>query len=71
MAVSGVVLGIFLAITGRFIAGAAARMRAAAARKRLKSAVAGVAERLVVEPVEVEVSRLQSFNAALRAARGA
>jgi hypothetical protein len=71
MAVSGVVLGIFLAITGRFIAAAAARMRAAAARKRLKSAVAGVAERFVVEPVEVEISRLQAFNAALRAARGA
>jgi hypothetical protein len=31
--------------------------------------VAAVADRLVVEPVEVEVSRLKSFNAALKSAR--
>ncbi|QCB97208.1 ABC transporter [Arthrobacter sp. PAMC25564] len=47
----------------------AARSRGAAARKRLKSAIAGVAAELVVEPVELEVSRLESFNRALAAAR--
>lgn len=68
MIAGGVVLGVFLAITGKFIAGAGARLRAAAARKKLNSAVAAVADRLVVEPVDVEVRRLKSFNAALKSA---
>jgi hypothetical protein len=70
MIACGVVLGIFLALTGRFIAAAAANARAARARKRLNAAVAAVAQELVVEPVEVEVSRLAAFNAALKAAAG-
>jgi GTP-binding protein EngB required for normal cell division len=69
MIFGGVVLGIFLAITGRLIAAVAARIRAVAARRRLKSAVTAVAERGVVEPVEAEISRLRSFTAALKAAR--
>jgi hypothetical protein len=48
-----------------------ARVRAARARKRLTAAVGGVAGDLVVKPVEVEVSRLAAFNAALKAAGGA
>ncbi|MFB9654283.1 GTPase [Pseudarthrobacter oxydans] len=68
MIAGGVVLGIFLAITGRFIAAAAANLRAARARKRLKAAVAAVAQELVVEPVELEVSRHAAFDAALRTA---
>jgi O-antigen ligase len=64
----GAVLGIVLAIAAKVIAGAAAGLRAAAARKKLNAAVAAVADRLVVEPVEVEVSRLKSFNAALKTA---
>lgn len=64
----GAVLGIVLAMAGKVIAGAAARLRAAAARKKLNAAVAAAADRLVVEPVEVEVSRLKSFNAALKSA---
>ena len=68
MIAGGVVLGIVLAIAGKFIAGAAAGLRAAAARKKLNAAVAAVADRLVVEPVEIEVSRLKSFNAALKSA---
>ncbi|MET4143440.1 GTPase [Arthrobacter sp. UYCo732] len=70
MIASGVVLGIFLATTGRFIGAGAARARAARARKRLRAAVGEVARELVVEPVEVEVTRLSSFNAALKAAGG-
>lgn len=71
MIAGGAVLGIFLAITAKFITAAAARLRAAAARKRLRSAVADVARKLVVEPVEVEISRLKSFNAAVKAAAAA
>jgi hypothetical protein len=67
MIAGGAVLGIVLAVAGKFIAGAAAGLRAAA-RKKLNAAVAAVANRLVVEPVEVEVSRLKSFNAALKSA---
>lgn len=70
MIAAGVVLGIFLALTGKFIGAGVARARAAKARKRLRAAVGEVAGDLVVEPVEVEVSRLVSFNAALKAADG-
>ena len=69
MIAGGALLGIVLAVLAKFIAGAAARARGAAARKRLKASVAAVAEDLVVEPVELEVSRLASFNKALQAAR--
>lgn len=69
MILCGVVLGIFLAITGRVIGAVAARVRAAAARRRLKTAVTAVAERRVVEPLEEQISRLRSFSAALKAAR--
>ena len=68
MVAGGAVLGIFLALTGKFIAAGAARARAAAARKRLRTAVGDVARELVVEPVELEVSRLRSFNAAVNKA---
>ena len=61
----GAVLGVFLALIGKFIGAAAARARAAGARKRLRIAVGDVARDLVVEPVEQEVNRLKSFNSAL------
>lgn len=70
MIAGGVVLGIFLALTGKVIGAGAARARAARARKRLRAAVGKVAGDLVVEPVEIEVSRLSSFNTALKAAGG-
>jgi len=69
MVTGGVVLGIVLAITGRILGGWAARVRASGASKRLKAAVAAVAEQRIVEPVEVEITRLKAFNAALKAAR--
>jgi hypothetical protein len=62
MIAGGVVLGIVLAVAAKFIAGAAA------GRKKLNAAVAAVADRLVVDPVEAEVGRLKSFNAALKSA---
>jgi GTP-binding protein EngB required for normal cell division len=69
MIASGVVLGIALALAGRFIAGAAARSRARKARRRLHAAVAEVAGELIVDPVDAELGRYQAFNAALKAAR--
>jgi GTP-binding protein EngB required for normal cell division len=69
MIIGGAALGIFLAVTGKLIGAVAARVRAAAAGRRLKSAVAAVADRRVVEPVEAQIGRLRSFNAALKAAR--
>ncbi|MFE4197716.1 GTPase [Paenarthrobacter sp. NPDC056912] len=71
MVAGGVVLGIVLAIAGRILGGWAARLRASGAAKRLNSAVAGVAEQRIVEPVGVEITRLTAFNAALKAARSA
>ncbi len=68
MIAGGMLLGIVLAIAAGIIAGAAARARGAAARRRLTAAVGAVAEELVVEPVALEVSRLASFNAALKTA---
>jgi hypothetical protein len=47
-----------------------AKRRGAKARKRLNGAVAEVAGRLVVEPVEAEIARLEAFNTALRTAAG-
>ena len=69
MIAGGALLGIVLAILAKVIAGAAARARGAAARKRLKASVAAVSEDFVVEPVELEVSRLASFSRAVEAAR--
>lgn len=69
MIASGLALGIFLAVCGRFIAAAVAGARASRARRRLYAAVADVAQELVVEPVEAEAGRLAAFNVALGAAR--
>ncbi|GAA2850926.1 GTPase [Paenarthrobacter ilicis] len=69
MVAGGVLLGILLAMTGRVLGGWAARAKASAASRRLKSAVAEVARERIVEPVEVEIARLKAFTAALKAAR--
>jgi GTPase Era involved in 16S rRNA processing len=69
MVAGGVALGILLAIVGRFLGGWAAKLRASGAAKRLKVSVAAVAEKRIVEPVEVEMTRLKAFNAALKDAR--
>ena len=70
MIAGGVLLGVVLALAARFVVAAAAASRSALARKRLKAAVAAVAEEFVVAPVEREVSRLEKFAAALKAAAG-
>ncbi|MDQ0849737.1 GTP-binding protein EngB required for normal cell division [Arthrobacter sp. B3I9] len=65
MIAGGALLGVVLAVAAKFIAGAAARARGAAARRRLKTAVESVADRLIVDPVEAELGRLRSFRRAL------
>ncbi|ALE06480.1 ABC transporter [Arthrobacter sp. ERGS1:01] len=66
---AGVVLGIFLAVTSKFLAAAGARGRARLARKRLRENVGATAETLVVEPVEAEIARYRAFRNALAAAQ--
>jgi energy-coupling factor transporter ATP-binding protein EcfA2 len=66
----GAALGILLALTAKLISAGVARRRGARARKRLNAAVADVAVRLVVEPVEAEIHRFEAFRAALRKAAG-
>ena len=68
MIAGGVLLGILLAVTAKFMTAGFARARATAARKRLNSAVSRVAGHHVIEPVEAEIGRLKAFNEALKAA---
>ncbi|SED99681.1 50S ribosome-binding GTPase [Arthrobacter alpinus] len=69
MVIAGVVLGIFLAITSKFLAMAGAGGRAAQARRRLRESVTEVAEDLVVTPVEAEIAQHRAFQEALEGAR--
>lgn len=69
MVIAGVVLGIFLAVTSKFLALAGAKARAAQARRRLRESVAGVSGELVVAPTETEIARYRDFQEALAAAR--
>jgi GTP-binding protein EngB required for normal cell division len=52
----GVLLGLLLALLCRFLVSATARSRARAADRRLRSAIASVAEELVVTPVRAELT---------------
>ncbi|GAA5229356.1 GTPase [Arthrobacter cryoconiti] len=65
MLVTGVVLGIFLAVTAKFFAAAGARGRAKMARRRLLHSIEAVGESLVVEPTRTEVARCLDFQQAL------
>lgn len=70
MLLGGVVLGIFLAITSKFLAAAGAGGRARLARKRLATSVAATAQELVIDPTEVEIIRYRDFRDALAKAGG-
>ncbi|PYI68781.1 ABC transporter [Arthrobacter livingstonensis] len=70
MVAAGLVVGIFLAVTSRFLAAAGSRGRAAAARRRLRDSVSGTAGSLVVDPAEAEIVRHRAFQDALAAAGG-
>src|SRR4051794_37389256 len=56
MLLGGVVLGIVLALVCRLLVSATARSRARSADRRLRSAIAGVADELVVAPVRAELT---------------
>ncbi|MFB0833144.1 GTPase family protein [Arthrobacter halodurans] len=70
MLAGGVLLGMVLGLATGLLARLAAKARAAAARRRLTSAVAAVARRRIVEPVAAEIGRHNDFVRALAAARG-
>jgi hypothetical protein len=67
---AGVLLGIVLALASAVAARWVAKGRARAARRRLRAAIAGVADRYVAAPVEAELVRCISFREALRTAQG-
>ena len=54
--VGGVVLGLLLAALCRFLVSATARSRARSADRRLRKAIASVADELVVAPVRTELA---------------
>ena len=69
MVLSGVLLGILLALTSKFLALAGAKGRAKQARRRLRDSVADVSKSLVEEPVLAEIAHYRAFQQALSAAR--
>ena len=68
--VGGVALGILLALVSRVFISVGAKARARKAEKRLRAAVAEVAEELVVVPVTAELAAHRTAYDGLRAARG-
>ncbi len=67
--VVGVGGGILLAMLCRVLVGATARRRAAAADKRLRDAISGVARELVVTPVQAELAAYDKVRQGLLTAR--
>jgi energy-coupling factor transporter ATP-binding protein EcfA2 len=61
----GVVLGVVLALVCRILVAGTARARATRADQRLRSAVTGVAQELVVAPVEQELAAYSAVRAGL------
>ena len=55
--VGGVLLGLLLALVSRRLAGVGARRRARAVRKRAETAVADVADELILAPMQAELER--------------
>jgi hypothetical protein len=55
MLLGGVLLGVLLAVLCRLVVGLSARSRARSADRRLRAAITDVTERLVIEPIEVEI----------------
>jgi hypothetical protein len=61
----GIVLGIVLALVGRGLVGLTARSRAETADKRLRGAVHGVTQELVVRPLEAELAAYTAVRTGL------
>jgi hypothetical protein len=66
----GVVGGIALAVVGRFVNGLVARGKARTAERRLRSAIGGVTDELVVAPIERELQAYAEVRKALAKASG-
>ncbi len=66
----GVGLGIMLALSSRVLIAFGARSRARRAERRLRAAVASVAEELVIAPVQAELAAYAQVWEGLRKARG-
>jgi GTP-binding protein EngB required for normal cell division len=64
----GVVGGIALGIIGRIVNGLVARSKARSAEKRLRQAIAGVTDDLVIAPIEAELTAYAVVRAALQTA---
>jgi GTP-binding protein EngB required for normal cell division len=65
MLLGGVVLGVLLALLCRLLVSATARSRARTADRRLRSAISGVAEELVVAPVRAELTAYDTVREGL------
>ena len=70
MLVLGVLLGVLLALLSRALIAIGARSRARSADKRLRAAVAEVAQELVIEPIQGELAAHRRTWEGLRQARG-
>ncbi|WP_300678409.1 GTPase [Nocardioides sp.] len=63
--IGGIVLGLVFAVVCRILVASTARTRAARADERLRSAVSGVTQELVVAPVEQELAAYSTVRTAL------
>jgi hypothetical protein len=70
MLVLGVLLGVLLALLSRALIAIGARSRARSADRRLRAAVAEVAQELVIEPIQGELAAHRRTWEGLRQARG-
>ena len=70
MLVGGLIGGLLLAAIGRWLAASGARRRAKAVDRRLRSAVAGVSDERIVEPVAQVLERHASTRERLDVAAG-
>lgn len=65
---SGVVVGIMVALLARLASAMAARRRAAAADRRLRAGIAEVTDQFVIQPIEAELAAYQRFRGGVQAA---
>ena len=66
--VGGLLVGVVLALVCRVLTGLSARAKARSADRRLRAAIGEVTERLVIEPIEGEVSAYRATRDGLAAA---
>ena len=71
MLVGGVLAGVLLAVSCRLLVGWTARSKARSADRRLRAAIADVAERLVLAPIDAELAAYRATRDGLTVATGA